>query len=63
MNINLQREIFRNEEGDKWFSRNLSNLEKDFKPEEDRIISVLKRIKSTTANKDQKLLEIGCGGV
>lgn len=61
MNIDSQSNIFRDEEADKWFIRNLSNIEKNFKPEEDRIISVLKSIKPTTANADQKLLEVGCG--
>lgn len=62
MNINSQSDIFSNGEGDKWFLRNLSNLEKNFNPEEDRVISVLKKIKPTAANTDQKLLEVGCGG-
>ena len=62
MNSNLQSDIFRNGEDDKWFLRNLSNLEKDFSPEDDRIISVLKKLKATTANTDQKFLEVGCGG-
>lgn len=62
MNSYSQSDIFRNSEADKWFLRNLSNLEKNFSAEEDRVISVLKKIKSTTANTDQKLLEVGCGG-
>lgn len=54
--------FFLNGKGDKWFLRNLSNLEQNFNSGEYLVVTVIKTIKTTTADANQKLLEVGFGG-